>query len=487
MSTVGKWTLSGTSSRNAALPVNPNTRYQFVRGFGGMDIPWLFGGWQNITISREEYEMMYNPNGPLGFNIMRIMINPIKGKVAGANDNTPEDNKFIHAEDPVEFLDFITSPAGGRPDYIEGVKIVNKHGGYVLASPWSPPKAWKANNKISGGTLLPARYGDYANYLKKFATEMSDRGAPLYAISIQNEPNYGTEKEDYEGCGWSETAMRDFFVQVGDFTADVPGYGGGAATERVLIMNGESANTPLIHNAAMQNETSRAIIDLLARHNYGSLTVTPYNPGADFGKEMWMTEMNLNSRSAAAYPNDSTWNYMWIFLNDVDMSIRGRGDNAYVWWALKRFYSLLGDGQYGTTDKAILPRGYALAHYAKFAKEKYRIGVTVTSGNAGMINHAGINRDSLTPRVTAFISESGSELSVVMYTPTSDTGGGGYDLGVVKIEMPSGFVAASATAMRSNANVKGQTEAVRYFDREGKYAMVTLPRSEILSVKFVKK
>jgi O-glycosyl hydrolase len=477
---------------NAFITLDSNTKYQYVRGFGGMDVPWLDGGWQLIKISPDEYNKMYDPDGPLGLNIMRIMIMPINAFHGG---EVP-DSKYTFTTIPEEFLTFITGNSY-RPNYVEGVKIVNNHGGYVLASPWTPPPEWKTNNSIVGRTgesLETAHYQDYANYLKAFAQAMYDRNAPIYAISIQNEPNYGTDGtqigDKYEGCIWLDNQMRDFFLQVGNFTNGVAGWGKGTATGRVLIMNGESANTPAIHAPTMNNETTRNIVDLLARHNYGQLGATPYNPGKDYGKEMWMTEMNINSGSASKYPDDSTWNYVWSFLNDVDLTIRGRSDNAYIGWSLKRFYSFIGDGQYGTTDGEILPRGYAISHYAQFAKEKHRIGVTRSGTlkdgtllNDSNFNNPTINRESNSVRVTAFISESGKELSVVMYTPTNTNGEYGYDLGAVQINLPEGFVAASAAAIKSNAAAQAQPEVV-FLDPAGTSAIVTLSRSEILSVKF---
>ena len=504
---------------NATITLDSNTVYQYVRGFGGMDITW-----DNYSaISLAEYDKMYDPN-QLGFNILRIMFNPINGRGPNITPDGPtdEDKKFAHTTDPLEFLEFITSAEGGRPNYYNAVKKINGYGGYVLASPWSPPRAWKTRNSVIGSQndkLKLEHYQDYADYLRTFAQKMAQEGAPIYAISIQNEPNYSTSVENYEGCGWGNEEMRDFFQQVGNFTqagtygtvtynTSIPGYGGGKATARVLIMNGESANTPAIHAPAMQDPTSRGIIDLLARHNYGELNARPFNPGADYGKEMWMTEINRNSGSAATYPNDSTWNYVWIFLNDVDMTIRQRGDNAYIWWALKRFYSMIGNGTYGTTEGEILPRGYALSHYAKYAKEKYRIDLTVSGelgdGSTIVFNNSNIstvnvnyytptgtpNGDHISAKVTAFMSASGNEISVVMYVPTDTTGTskiGPEGLGTVRIDLPAGFIAGDVTAIRSSATVKAKPE-LPFFGRDGNgsYAIVTLPRSEILSVRFIK-
>jgi len=463
---------------NATVTLNA-THQQYVRGFGGMDLTW--GNFFEIKMN--EYEKMFNPVSGLGLNIMRIIIEP------GIKDDVAKTSVFTtHAD----WIDDVMAN-GNRPNYIEGVKLVNKHGGYVLASPWTPPSAWKSNNSINGGGHLPtSRWADYAAYLRSYAQEMYDRGAPIYAVSIQNEPNFTAS---YDGCEWTPQEMRDFFKQVGSFTAtptNVPGYGGGAATARVLIMNGESANTPAIHNEALADPVSRAAIDLLARHNYGNIG-TLYGEDARYEKEMWMTEYNINSGNATLYPNDSTWNYVWPFINDIDLGIRQRNDNTFVWWALKRFYSVIGEGQYGTTEGVVLPRGYALSHYAKFAKEKFRIGAVVrgtlkdgTPVGASNVNNTNIDRNNTAAKVTAFLSPDGNELSVILYTPTGTDGTGGFDLGTVRINMPANFTVASASAMRSTSKAKGVTEEV-ILSADRTYAIVTLPRSEILSVRFTKK
>jgi hypothetical protein len=224
---------------DAVITVNTAVKYQYVRGFGGMDLPW--GNVKALSI--QDYETMYDPS-KLGYTIMRIMVLP---------DNTDYNTT----------LNNIIKP-GNRPNYIEGVKIVNKHGGYVLATPWSPPAAWKSNNSANGGGYLKKEnYQDYANYLKSFCQIMAERGAPVFAISIQNEPNYFAD--GYAGCEWEPEEMRDFFKQVGHFTDGAPGYGGGQSTPFVRTMNGESANVVTIHNSALVDTQSRNAIDLLGR------------------------------------------------------------------------------------------------------------------------------------------------------------------------------------------------------------------------------
>ena len=456
-----------TGSGNAVFIVDTNARFQYVRGFGGMDV-----GWGNFPrTSAHDTELMYNPDTGLGLNILRIMIMPWNTNIS------------------VTMNQLIT---GDRPDYYENVKVVNRHSGYVLASPWSPPEEWKSNKSTSGtGRLLPAHYQDYADYLKAFALNMRQNGAPIYAVSIQNEPNWQVQ---YDGCLWSPAEMRDFFLQVGRFTEGVKGFGAGKETPFVLTMNGESANNPNINDLALANPRSRAVIDIIGRHTYGDRLIR-YSRALDHPtdpKEVWMTENNMNSGNEAGYLNDSTWNYVWKILNDIDMSIRLIDESAYIWWAAKRFYSFIGDGQRGTIEGQILPRGYAISHYAKFAKEMYRAGVTAagrTADGADLSNN-NINTqydqvNGTTARVTAFVSPDGNVISLVMFTPTLTDGSGGVDMGTVKIQLPKNFTIRQASAMRSSENSYAQMEQIE-INEDRTSAYVTLPRGHILSVRFTK-
>jgi len=490
-----------------ANPMVASNRYQYVRGFGGMDVAWTNFPAQDPI----DMEIMYNPD-KLGYNINRIMISP--GKL-----------------DPVEGIQDLVN--GSRPDYYENVKIVNKYGGYNLASPWSPPKEWKSNNSINGGGHLIYSYRkQFADYLKQFAQHMYDRGAPIYAISISNEPNYTA---GYDGCEWTPLEMRDFFIEVGRFTEGIRGYGGGKQIPTVLTVNGESANNPNINVEALKHPLSRAAIDLLCRHVYGEQTTTlwRFTPQGDTGAtpdnstvnnildrgdgtkmEVWMTEHNINSANALAYPSDSTWNYVWRFMNDVDLVIRLNNENAFVWWASKRFYSMIGDGQYATINHAVLPRGYGLSHYAKYANDTHRIATTVSGTTAtgtpltfetmtSNVNNRTFSLDNGSARITAFASiNSGKDnapisggiddvefISLVMWTPTNTSGTGGYNLGKIKITMPDGFIIGSYTAIVSDgagdANSHKEQGVTIHPDRNAAY--VDLGPSKILSVKFVRK
>jgi len=501
----------GTATANVTVTVaNPklaSNRYQYVRGYGGMDVAWANFPEQKPV----DMHTMYNPD-ILGYNLNRIMISP--GKV-----------------DPIEGIQDLVN--AHRPNYYENVKIVNSYGGYNLASPWSPPKDWKSNNSINGGGHLIYSYRQqFAAYLKRFAQNMYDNGAPIYAISISNEPNYTA---GYDGCEWTPNEMRDFFIEVGRYTDGVRGFGGGKQIPTVLTVNGESANNPDINIAALTNPVSRSAIDMLCRHVYGNQTTTLWRFGPDGSSlpgtaprtsdtvnlldrgdgtkmEVWMTEHNINSANAQGYLSDSTWNYVWRYMNDVDLVMRLNNENAFVWWASKRFYSMIGDGQYGTIDGAVLPRGWGLSHYAKYTNDTHRLVTTITgtlnSGAAAIVNEtdsANVNgrtwsMDNDSVRITAYASitsgkdnapiiESADDvefISLVMWTPTSTSGGGGYDAGTIEIKMPPNFTIGSYTAIKSTSASNTHVPETVTIAPDRQTAYVTLNRSQMLSVKFIK-
>ncbi|MCL2174687.1 MAG: hypothetical protein FWB73_01455 [Treponema sp.] len=473
---------------NAVITVDTNTKYQYVRGFGGMDSSMPSSVY---LLTMDEIELMFNPE-KLGYNIMRIVLE--------ANNTNPD-----------------TTINSLRPAYIDGVKLVNSYGGYVLATPWSPPAVWKNNNdtncEFPGTTdcrdeirhvkLLPENYQNYANYLKAFCDAMSSRGAPIYAVSMQNEPN---DHVGYIGCIWSPEEVRDFF-KLGNFTEGTTGYGGGKAQPKVLAMIGETMHDPDINIVPLSDTTARNNIDILGRHIYGWRMQRKIQ---QYGKEMWMTEYNINTDKDGTAHLDSTWNYVWQFMNSIDLTMRLNNENAYIWWTSKRFYSLIGDGTNGTTAKTVLPRGHGLSHYAKFAKESNRVSVSVTgnTGSSAAITTTGASAnfnhgaDYTLPdnafgsavdthayqnavKVTAYESPDGSSISLVMYTPTFRDGTGGIDMGFIKIQLPAGFTIGTATAMRSTAAVKSQTESV-IIGQDKNSAFVSLPASNILSVRFTK-
>jgi len=340
--------VSGTSTgaeklaSPVTITVDTTARHQYVRGFGGMS-----NAWSSPAMTESDITSMYGENG-LGYNIFRIMIYPNKEQWS---------------------------------TIVPVAKKAKSYGAIILASPWTPPAELKSNKSNVGGYLPQKSFAAYAAHLRSFVDYMASNGVKIDVISIQNEPDYSVS---YDSCDWSPSAMREFVISHGREIGDV------------LIIPGEPyqfnrgfINHILNHPEALKN------IDIAGGHIYGG-GLSSYNSAAEKEKEVWMTEHLLNTKSNYSY--DSTWSAAMLLAEEIHNCMTANF-NAYIWWYLKRFYSMIGDGEYGTERGQVLNRGYVMSHYAKYATGKQRVDVK-RSGNSLV-------------KVTAYEGEEGISLVII--------------------------------------------------------------------------
>ena len=67
----------------------------------------------------------------------------------------------------------------------------------VMASPWSAPGWMKDSGSMIKGTLRPEYYDAFARYLLKYVDAYAAEGIPVFALTVQNEPDF--EPADYPG------------------------------------------------------------------------------------------------------------------------------------------------------------------------------------------------------------------------------------------------------------------------------------------------
>eukprot|EP00927_Polykrikos_kofoidii_P007249 TRINITY_DN1295_c3_g1_i1.p1 TRINITY_DN1295_c3_g1~~TRINITY_DN1295_c3_g1_i1.p1 ORF type:complete len:811 (-),score=113.19 TRINITY_DN1295_c3_g1_i1:157-2472(-) len=78
----------------------------------------------------------------------------------------------------------------------------------LMASPWSPPEWMKTTGKFNGdGRLRPECRATWALHYVRFIEEMQRVGFPIWALSVQNEPEAA---QSWESCIYSGTEERDF-------------------------------------------------------------------------------------------------------------------------------------------------------------------------------------------------------------------------------------------------------------------------------------
>lgn len=304
----------------AAVTVDPSATRQTIRGFGGMNHPLWIG---DLTAAQRD-TAFGNGDGQLGFSVLRIFV---------SEDRANWSREVATAKRAVEL------------------------GATVFASPWNPPaqmvETFVHGSQTNAKRLRYSMYGAYAQHLNDFVTFMRNNGVNLYAISVQNEPDYA---QDW--TWWTPAEMTRFLREnAGSISTKV------IAPESFQYV--KSFSDPILNDPA-----ALANMDILGAHLYGtSFQNFPYplfkQKGA--GKELWMTEVY--------YPNSSDSADLWPQALDVGEHIhRALVDaefQAYVWWYIRRGYGPLRE------DGQISKRGAAMAHFAKYVRPGHvRIAVT---------------------------------------------------------------------------------------------------------------
>jgi len=356
----------------ATVRVNSSVSYQKITGFGGFVCSPSFGyNW----MTTDNIQKLWGKSSDAGYNIIRLYIP--------------------------------TAPATGSRESVWSqslatAQLAKSLGIKIFASPWSMPAEWKSNSNIAAkytdsngvvqlGSLLEAYYTDYANYLNDYVTYMRNNGAELDAISIQNEPDM---QATYAGCLWTSTQISNFVKNYGQLI-------------NCKVIAPESVGITDNYSAAFQDDNVCANFEIYAGHQYGNVQDGLKLVQAK-GKEVWMTEFLINWNEA----ENTTRNFNWTkdafnFADKVNSALLSNV-NAWIHYASRRYYGLMGDGTYGSTDGEITKRGYILSHYAKFATGATRIDNTWTDATNVL-------------KGSSYLSVTGDSVIVMVINPSTDT------------------------------------------------------------------
>lgn len=79
----------------------------------------------------------------------------------------------------------------------------------IVATPWSAPAWMKSSRSLITGTLEPAAYPAFAEYLRRYVEAFASDGVPIGWLTVQNEPH--NEPKDYPGMRFTP-AQRATFI-----------------------------------------------------------------------------------------------------------------------------------------------------------------------------------------------------------------------------------------------------------------------------------
>ena len=316
--------------------IDSSTKYQTISGFGACS-QWVES---KITAAlATQFWADDNVNGHAGLSIIRIGIPPQGSGNWGAPCNSAKQALAINSN----------------------IK--------VFASPWSPPANYKNNNSTTGnntgntGTnpggntnqLNTSHYGDYATYLTSFVNACKNTyGFDLYALSVQNEPDYDTS---YDSCVWSNTTMDTFIGTNLGPALQAAGYTN-------IIMMPESFACNLAMSATTMGDANAAkYVKVIGEHLYGGgpnpLPVS-YATTAGHPLEMWETEYSMKTST-----DDITSGI--FYANSLHKCVVDNNYNAWCYWWLV-LSSGTDDEGLCDTNGTPTKRLYTLGNYSKFIR-----------------------------------------------------------------------------------------------------------------------
>jgi glucosylceramidase len=175
-------TTAGTNN----VVVDESQTYQTIEGFGAAftdSAAYLLEQVEPSSSQASTLSDLFTRTGNgIGLSFMRVPIGAtdIARSVYSFDDNNgtsdPTLANFSIAHDQAYILPLITQAKALNPQM------------KLMASPWSPPAWMKSTSTMNGGTLLPADYTPFANYLVKYLQAYKAAGVTYDYLSIQNEP-----------------------------------------------------------------------------------------------------------------------------------------------------------------------------------------------------------------------------------------------------------------------------------------------------------
>lgn len=299
--------------------VNTGKEYQTIDGFGGMNHPEWTGS--DLTDAQRQ-KAFGNGKDELGFTILRIFVNP----------NSNQWNKAVPT-----------------------AKFASQHGVKVFASPWEPPSNLAESDRNGGKLHLPkSNYTAYAQHLNNFGNYMKNQGVDLYAISVQNEPDFASE-----WTRWSTDETTDFLANYADKITSTrvmspESFQYAPETASWVKDGGKKYYTKILNN-----QKAFANCDLFGTHFYGTQRAWMDFPALEScGKPIWMTEVYVPNSSSDA----DTWPEALDVAENIHNGLTVGNMSAYVWWYIRRSYGPMKEN--GNISK----RGYMMAQYSKFVR-----------------------------------------------------------------------------------------------------------------------
>jgi glucosylceramidase len=175
-------------SAAVTITVDPSRTYQRMVGFGA-------------SITDSSAQVLYRLDSATRASAMSDLFSPSQGDGLGVlrqpmgSSDFVEGDHYTYDDLPAGQTDYTLDHFSVAHDQSQILPLLRQALALnpalkIVATPWSPPAWMKTGQSLIGGRLIddPKIYATYARYFVKFLQAYARAGVPVYAVTMQNEP-----------------------------------------------------------------------------------------------------------------------------------------------------------------------------------------------------------------------------------------------------------------------------------------------------------
>jgi glucosylceramidase len=379
-----------TADTSPEIEIDADLRYQRMLGFGASitdSSAWLIQHKMTVQQRQALLEELFGRSGDgIGLEFTRLTIGASDFSRHHYSLDDPPDGK----PDPqLQHFSIAPNMADVVPVVRQALAVNSQL--QVMASPWSAPGWMKDSGSLIKGSLRTEYFDAFARYLLKYVDAYAAEGIPIFALTVQNEPDF--EPADYPGMRLNAPARARL---IGDHLGPMIAARGNGPLIFDWDHNWDKPQEPL---AVLADSAASPHVAAVAWHCYGGDSAAQSTVHAAFPqKDAYMTECS-----------DGTWEPVrsgGLPLQTRQLIVQATRD----WARGVLFWNLALDERGGPhaggcdtcigvvtvdskTGRVTRNNGYyALAHASRFVRrDAYRIASTETGD--GLDNVAFQNAD----------------------------------------------------------------------------------------------
>ncbi|MET0405481.1 MAG: glycoside hydrolase family 30 beta sandwich domain-containing protein [Cystobacter sp.] len=366
---------SPTSTAATTLAVDPSVQYQTMLGIGtSMEESTVFNlSRMSLAKRTEVLKKLLDPASGAGMNLLRITFGT--SDFTGRQFYTYDDRPAGQTDTNLTYFSIQKDIDYNIISTLKQALAVNPNL-KIFASPWSPPAWMKDNKSLIGGKLLTQYIPVLATYYRKAVQAYEAQGIPLYALTVQNEPQ--SQAPDYPSASVDPAQARQLIVALRN---ELNAHG---LSTRIWAFD-HNFDSALAYVAPTLNDAAgNAATDGVAFHDYagdpGSMTQVR---NAYPNKNILMTERSVwgtsgADRMAQYFRNWAAGYNSWVTLLDSNIQPEQ--------WTGTPGPTLLIQSASSHDSYWALPEVSLIGQYARYVKAGAR-RISSSYGSASTVTH----------------------------------------------------------------------------------------------------